>query len=96
MKALRREKLAEARRLQRAGGVEAAPAAAAAVSALPVASSSPAVTASKSKAVKPTVLQRAQAQLAGGRFRWLNEELYSREGSASLALMAEQPQLFEE
>jgi ribosomal RNA-processing protein 8 len=77
----------EARRLQRAGleAVAAKPAPAA-----------PAAAAPKGKAAKPSVLQRAQAQLAGGRFRWLNEELYSRDGGAALALMGGQPELFAE
>lgn len=86
LKAQRRAQLAEARAAQRAGGQEAGgeePAAATAA-------------APRAKAAKPTLLQRAQAQLAGGRFRWLNQELYQRDGGSALALMAAQPQLFAE
>jgi hypothetical protein len=40
------------------------------------------------------LLERMRAQLSGGRFRWLNEALYTRPGGEALELMRAQPELF--
>jgi hypothetical protein len=40
------------------------------------------------------LLARMREQLSGGRFRWLNEQLYSCPGEEALALMQGQPELF--
>ena len=39
-------------------------------------------------------MERAHAQLAGGRFRFLNEALYTQSGDAAAALFGGQPELF--
>lgn len=35
-------------------------------------------------------------RLSGGRFRWLNEQLYTTEGSDALRLMQQHPEYFDE
>jgi len=42
------------------------------------------------------VLERAQLQLRGGRFRWLNEQLYTRSGAAAAKLMVAEEGAFAE
>ncbi|GAB4816142.1 hypothetical protein N2152v2_003188 [Parachlorella kessleri] len=43
-----------------------------------------------------SLLERMRQRLQGGRFRWLNEKLYTCEGSDALALMQQQPDLYEQ
>lgn len=40
------------------------------------------------------LLEQMRAKLSGGRFRWLNEQLYTCPGDDALVLMQEQPHLF--
>lgn len=40
-----------------------------------------------------SLLERMRARLSGGRFRWLNEQLYTSGSGAAAALVAEQPEL---
>ena len=42
------------------------------------------------------LLGEMRARLAGGRFRWLNERLYTAPSAEALALMQAQPELFEQ
>ena len=42
------------------------------------------------------LLEQMRAKLSGGRFRWLNEQLYTCPGDEALVLMQEQPHLFKE
>lgn len=79
-RAAKKAQLVEKRRLQRSGAAEP-----------PVAAPAPAA-----KAAKPSVLDKAAAQLAGGRFRWLNEALYTRDGSGAWALLSGEPAMFAE
>lgn len=44
----------------------------------------------------PGLLGEMRARLAGGRFRWLNERLYTAPSAEALALMQAQPELFEQ
>ena len=44
----------------------------------------------------PGLLGAMRARLAGGRFRWLNERLYTAPSAEALALMQAQPELFEQ
>jgi ribosomal RNA-processing protein 8 len=48
------------------------------------------------KAPKPSLLEKAAAQLAGGRFRWLNEALYTRNGAGAWELLSGEPAMFAE
>jgi hypothetical protein len=43
-----------------------------------------------------SLLERMRQQLQGGRFRWLNEKLYTCEGSEALDLMRGEPELYEQ
>lgn len=43
-----------------------------------------------------SLLQQMRQRLQGGRFRWLNETLYTSDGSEALRLMSEQPELMEQ
>lgn len=42
------------------------------------------------------LLEQMRAKLSGGRFRWLNEQLYTCPGDQALVLMQEQPHLFKQ
>ncbi len=42
------------------------------------------------------MLEKAAAQLAGGRFRWLNEALYTRNGAGAWELLSGEPAMFAE
>lgn len=42
------------------------------------------------------LLEQMRAKLSGGRFRWLNEQLYTCPGEQALTLMKEQPHLFKQ
>jgi hypothetical protein len=39
--------------------------------------------------------QKFQKKLQGGKFRWLNEALYTQSSADSFSMMAEEPQLFD-
>ena len=92
-RAAKKAQLTEKRRLQRSGG----PVASAAGGTTPHAPPAPAAQAPKAaKAPKPSVLEKAAAQLAGGRFRWLNEALYTRDGRGAWELLSDQPAMFAE
>ncbi|PRW58393.1 Ribosomal RNA-processing 8 [Chlorella sorokiniana] len=43
-----------------------------------------------------SLLQQMRQRLQGGRFRWLNETLYTTDGTEALRLMSEQPELMEQ
>ena len=108
-KAAKKAKLAAARAAQRAGGgAAAAPPATDAAAPEPAAAKSKrkqahAAAASAAAAAapgvvapprRPTALQAAETRLSGGRFRWLNEALYTRTGAESLSLLSSEPALF--
>ncbi|EIE25221.1 hypothetical protein COCSUDRAFT_13779 [Coccomyxa subellipsoidea C-169] len=50
----------------------------------------------KSKQKDGGLLAQMRAKLSGGRFRWLNEQLYTCPGDEALELMQEQPHLFKQ
>lgn len=43
-----------------------------------------------------SLLQQMRQRLQGGRFRWLNEALYTTGGGEALAMMQGQPELMEQ
>ena len=45
---------------------------------------------------KGSLLDQMRQKLQGGQFRWLNEQLYTTEGSHALQLMGKQPELYEQ
>ena len=93
-RAAKKAQLTEKRRLQRAGLLEASAAGGSAPHAPPATTPAPAGKAAK--AAKPSLLEKANAQLAGGRFRWLNEALYTRDGRGAWELLSDQPAMFAE
>jgi ribosomal RNA-processing protein 8 len=59
-------------------------------------SSATAATAQSETKPESQLFRRQKAMLAGGRFRWLNEQLYTHTGEKALRLYEQEPQLFEE
>ena len=51
---------------------------------------------SKTQHRKPALLDRFSAKLQGGRFRWINEQLYTQDGSQALAMLAADPAMYAE
>lgn len=43
-----------------------------------------------------STLEKMRARLTGGRFRWLNEQLYTTQGHTAQKLMQQHPDYFEE
>ena len=94
-RAAKKAQLTEKRRLQRAGLLVASSAGGSApATTMPAAPAAPAL--KSVKATKPSLLEKANAQLAGGRFRWLNEALYTRDGRGAWELLSDQPAMFAE
>ena len=95
-RAAKKAQLTEKRRLQRAGMLDASAANCSAPHAPPTTSPAVAPAVKAAKAAKPSLLEKANAQLAGGRFRWLNEALYTRDGRGAWELLSDQPAMFAE
>lgn len=45
---------------------------------------------------KGSVLDRMRQRLTGGRFRWLNEQMYTSQGADSQRLLQQNPAFFDE